>query len=624
VHAFSDRKYIAREINRQEFETCEGTGHGAAATRATHLLLKLPKVYTETFSCQVNEHACCRALSLAISRHDMGCTKGLTSRNKLLPMQSRCKSIDVSGKIAAHWHLDLRSPEVVRDPTVNSFRLALVGSVVTCFAAMTGCGGGVNAPEPAQETTQVAALNATDVAAVVQATANAVNVPMVISVVDRAGRVLAVYKKANAPATAVGNFKVTYPADEVAVALARTAAFFSNNQAPLSSRTVRYISGIHFPPGVMNVASADLYGIENTNRGCSFNVDVGVPRATLINGTSPGLGILTGKADMFDSDATAVNPGGIPLFKDGEAVGGVGVAADRADVQEYAAVTGAVTAKFLDPAALPPPGRVVIAGIVVPFALQLTQPTGTTTGSADGSYEISPTSSPGPVPEGDLIPETGGAVGGLSASEVGSIIQNALARANQTRAVIRLPQGQRTRMVFAVADTDGTLLAVYRMKDATVFSIDVAVAKARNMTYFNSPQVNPNDMPGVPAGTAVTNRTISFGAQPLFPSGIDGTAPGPFFQLFVKDLTNPCTQGSQTTNTKNQSGIVFFPGSSGLFRNGTLVGGFGVSGDGVDQDDFVTAGGAAGWEPPESVRADQIVINNVRLPYQKFPRNPTQ
>jgi uncharacterized protein GlcG (DUF336 family) len=207
---------------------------------------------------------------------------------------------------------------------------------------------------------------------------------------------------------------------------------------------------------------------------------------------------------------------------------------------------------------------------------------------------------------------------------VGSIIQNALARANQTRAVIRLPQGQRTRMVFAVADTDGTLLAVYRMKDATVFSIDVAVAKARNMTYFNSPQVNPNDMPGVPVGTAVTNRTISFGAQPLFPSGIDGTPPGPFFQLFVKDLANPCTQGSQTANTKNQSGIVFFPGSSGLFRNGTLVGGFGVSGDGVDQDDFVTAGGAAGWEPAENVRADQIVINNVRLPYQKFPRNPTQ
>ena len=50
------------------------------------------------------------------------------------------------------------------------------------------------------------------------------------------------------------------------VALARTAAFFSNNQAPLSSRTVRFISGIHFPPGIAFTPNAALYGIENTNR----------------------------------------------------------------------------------------------------------------------------------------------------------------------------------------------------------------------------------------------------------------------------------------------------------------------------------------------------------------------
>jgi hypothetical protein len=68
---------------------------------------------------------------------------------------------------------------------------------------------------------------------------------------------------------------------------------------------------------------------------------------------------------------------------------------------------------------------------------------------------------------------------------------------------------------------------------------------------------------------------------------------------------------------------VFFPGSVGLYRNGVLVGGLGVSGDGVDQDDYVTAGGAAGFEAPAPIRADQIMINGVRLPYQKFPRNPT-
>jgi len=49
----------------------------------------------------------------------------------------------------------------------------------------------------------------------------------------------------------------------------------------------------------------------------------------------------------------------------------------------------------------------------------------------------------------------------------------------------------------------------------------------------------------------------------------------------------------------------------------------GVSGDGVDQDDYVAAGGAAGFEAPTQLRADQVLINGVRLPYQKFPRNPT-
>ncbi len=96
-----------------------------------------------------------------------------------------------------------------------------------------------------------------------------------------------------------------------------------------------------------------------------------------------------------------------------------------------------------------------------------------------------------------------------------------------------------------------------------------------------------------------------------------------------------CTQGSQPHNL-NQNGIVFFPGSLPLYRNGVLVGGLGVSGDGVDQDDFVTAGGAAlmtitdpadfshGFEAPTAIRADQVVIQDVRMPYIKFPRNPTQ
>jgi len=48
-----------------------------------------------------------------------------------------------------------------------------------------------------------------------------------------------------------------------------------------------------------------------------------------------------------------------------------------------------------------------------------------------------------------------------------------------------------------------------------------------------------------------------------------------------------------------------------------------VSGDGVDQDDVTTVAGQQGYEVPATVpRADQVFVNGVRLPYQKFNRNP--
>jgi uncharacterized protein GlcG (DUF336 family) len=166
------------------------------------------------------------------------------------------------------------------------------------------------------------------------------------------------------------------------------------------------------------------------------------------------------------------------------------------------------------------------------------------------------------------------------------------------------------------------------MHDSTIFSIDVAATKARNVIYFSGPNRTTTDLPGVPMGTAVTNRTIGFGAQPFYPPGIDGSSSGPFFNLFLQDTANPCTEGAHVASGMmgphfNQSGIVFFPGAVPLYIDNRLVGGLGVSGDGVDQDDFVTAGGMAGFEAPATIRADQVFDENVRLPYLKFPRNPT-
>src|SRR5215467_3050592 len=199
---------------------------------------------------------------------------------------------------------------------------------------LPACGGGgapvVSVPGP----TPPVLLSAADVSAVVNNAAASADVSFVIAVTDRVGNVLAVFRKTGSPAMATGNFGVSVSADDLAVALARTAAFFSNSQAPLSSRTVRFISGVHFPPGISNTPNGALYGIENTNRGCpltsppvtpDFNPGQAVGQSTSRNclpcnaadSRGCGGGLATGKPDTSDTDYTSVTGGGVPIFKDG-------------------------------------------------------------------------------------------------------------------------------------------------------------------------------------------------------------------------------------------------------------------------------------------------------------------
>lgn len=426
---------------------------------------------------------------------------------------------------------------------------------------------------------------------------------LTIAIVDRAGNPLAIYAR---PAASSGDV-------ETALSLARTGAFFSNGQAPLSSRTVRFISTENFPEGIPNQPAAALFGIENTNRGCTLSTDYlpgqSVPPSRNAAGTGPGPGITT-------------MPGGIPIYRNGATViGGIGAAGVDPAAAEFAVVAATAGTPFFVGLPLPTPGAVFIDGFRLPYVNQTTRPSGTApAASPGGSFLIGPFDGHA-VPEAWLVGPKSGAM--LTADEVRRIIESAIDRADRTRAQIRLPLGSRTRMVISVADLDGTILGLYRMADATVFSIDVAATKARNVVHFSSDGVNAADLPGVPAGTAITNRTIGFGAQSMFPSGIRNSTPGPFRELYLFDRANPCTQGRQPANP-NQSGVVFFPGSSPLYKGGRLAGGLGVSGDGVEQDDYVTAAGAQGFEAPAASRGDQISIRNVRLPYWKFPRNPEQ
>ena len=549
-------------------------------------------------------------------------------------------------------------------------------------------------------------LTADDVRAVLTTAATALaDDTLAAAVVDRTGNILGVYAR-----TAAGG-----RTPDVAVSLARTAAMFSHDQAPLSSRTVRFISGIHFPPGVQNTANAALYGVEHINRGCTVDVqgdavfnqpyprpksiagvfgegaggtplpcDPSDPRGCARGGPIlddagqplASVGITTGKADVFDSgqdrqDTVPIDPGGIPIYRGGKLVGGVGVAGVRTDFAEFAATVAAAGSgrglDFAEP--LGAPGAVFIDGLRLPFfgactniacirRTLRTRPAGSAPGSVTaGTFAIQPRDAL-QAPEHYLIgPRASSVPGGLTLDEVRRIVDRSVAVAMETRAMIRLPVNQPARMTIGVSDENGTILALFRMPDGTVFSSDVAMTKARNAYYFSTrdgydvlrdiaANATPDRYswsPEPPAGKgwAITARTISFAGQPLFPPGIDleeqldeqdGEAQrGPWFDLFVYDAKNPCTEGPGATRGGNrrylnQSGIVWFPGSVPLYRGDRVIGGLGVSGDGVEQDDYVALHGSEGFHPPDALRVDNSVMTDakgraVRLPYLKLPRN---
>ncbi len=476
--------------------------------------------------------------------------------------------------------------------------------------------------------------------------ASQVSPASVIAMVDAEGFVLGVWSaNGSMPATAAFTNLV---AD--AIAKAGTAAFLSSGQNAFTSRTAGFIVQQHFPPGIQNTANGPLVGVNFSNLPFSDINKLKGPGSAAVLGRTPGTAIVRVPAPV--TGGLAGTPGGIPLFKNGELVGGIGVVQPGdnptaiqvnqvASTDEDVALAGQ-TGYAPDPTFFA--SNVYINGIQLSYVSTTTSlgaviPFASLPGAHVTAYPLIAAPAPFAYPTvvlGGLTneirqPISGDPVSGkilgqtrLTAAEVTNILALAADRSRTTRAGIRLPRGQVARVFITVVNNPNangvppTVLGTIRTPGATMFSWDVAVQKARTAVFFSA------------TNRAYSTRTVGFLAQSFFPPGISGTEPGLFFGMQERfsmfQGVNP-VDGADVTNTPAidpnlPNGITIFPGGFPLYRNGVLIGAIGVSGDGVDQDDLIAASGTANFLAPTAIRADQFFYRDTRLPYAKFPRNP--
>jgi len=260
------------------------------------------------------------------------------------------------------------------------------------------------------------------------------------------------------------------------------------------------------------------------------------------------------------------------------------------------------------------------------------------------------------------------------------IVRAGLNVAYSARAGIRQPQPDNVNVTVTVVDTDGNILAIASTEDPPVFGIDVSVQKARSVAFMSRTEAQSdlaaaaaNVAAYVPSirsflgnngfadGIAFSNRAIGNLARPYYPDGIDGRPNGPLslpianwspfkdgLQLdlvvgnIVAGLTAPTVKpatgcagaeggGLSATltggRTRLANGLQIFAGGVPIYFGSTLVGGVGVSGDGIDQDDMVSFlglqnGGGAYANAPSGIRADTLTPQGTRLRYVNCPFAP--
>ncbi len=514
-------------------------------------------------------------------------------------------------------------------------------------------------------------LTSSDVETIIsQAVSAAVslNRPVTVAVTDREANVLGVFVMTGAPASTTirsvgtsgqGLEGLSAPATLAAISKAGTGSIFSTTGNAFTTRTAGFIIQEHLPPGIDFRPGGPLYGVQFSSLPCS---DIKQPALPL------GL---------------SADPGGLPIYKDGVAAGGVGIEGDGlytvdrvpADSdQPFEELIAASAVRSFESPALIRGDNILVDGVRLPYSNVPSPPTpstipfGSLPGVVPGAFPIRGAQSSAFTPaivggiSGEVDTRFFPFVAGtspagpnaLTAAEVDTIISRAAQQANITRAAIRQPLGSNARVSMAVVDAAGNVLGVFRQLDAPVFGFDVSVQKARTAAFFSSSSAGAllrsagfatyadralADGISLDGSVAFTDRAIGFLHRPFFPDGINNTAEGPFstsisnwspFNVGLQlDLTKtnllaaiggaavPCTTIANLPN-----GIQIFPGSVPIYKNGTLVGAIGISGDGVDQDDLISAAGGNGFAPAPAIRSDQVFVRGVRLPFLKFPRSP--
>lgn len=591
----------------------------------------------------------------------------------------RCSSIEQGG-------------EGARGPSSYIRSLA-----VACLAAiLAACGSsGLNestgaAPESASGTVSLTASEVQIIIAQAATQAQALGFPVTIAVLDHEGTPLGILRMAGARAditfqgggsgglegvtlatTTPGGLllpaSVQTGAAAAAISKAGTAARFGTQGFALSTRSTNFVLQERFPPQVNPAPGGPLLGVQFSQLRCS---DIDRNGHSAVNIGLP-LGL-------------SADPGGLPLYKNGVAVGGIGVEGDGVytldkdasdfdqPAEEIIAATG--TLGFAAPSGIRA-DHILIDGFTLPFA-NVEPPASQNTISyatfaAAGTQIVVPINSPvsGFTPRvvggvsgfvdtlSSPVPFIGGTDGLLTAAEVDQIIGQAARQADRTRSAVRNPLGLPARMSITVVDTNGAILGMFRNLDAPIESWDISAQKARTANLFTRVNagvvLNANGFGnyvqaladvGIPlnGSIAFSARAIGFLSYPIFPPG--ATNPftfGPFskplgqWSIFNVGLqtdilnfdnvltgTRPCTRLGPLATNLALNGIQLFPQGVPLFKNGIHVGAIGVSGDGADQDDIVPTIGSAGFEAPEGIRSDQVVVGGVRLPFSVFPRNP--